>query len=287
MHRSTFVDLPEGSLRVLSAGESGSPVLLLSGAGLDNALLSWRHLIPALATQHRVFALDWPKQGASRPWHGPADHDVMLRCIGAVLDHFGLDDASLVGLSQGGALTLAYAIEHPERVRRLVALAPGGVLSFPPGLHQLLWLTAKLAPLMSGLSGLLFRHRAMVAWFARRALFAGPVADFDDVVTEIQREVLANGAGASDWQNASIGFRAMNVDLRDRLPEISCPALFVQGGRDIGVKPEHTAAAARRVPGARLEVLPGNGHWSARQSPARVNSLIAEFLAPSAARPPG
>lgn len=286
MHRSTFIDLPEGSLRVLSAGQSGSPVLLLSGAGLDNALLSWRHLIPALATQHRVFALDWPKQGASRPWRGPADHDVMLRCIGAVLDHFGLDDASLVGLSQGGALTLAYAIEHPERVRRLVALAPGGVLSFPPGLHQLLWLTAKLAPLTSRLSGLLFRHRAVVAWFARRALFAGPVADFDDVVTEIHREVLANGAGASDWQNASIGLRAMNVDLRDRLPEIRCPALFIQGDRDVGVKPEHTAAAARRVPGARLEVLPGNGHWSARQSPARVNSLIAGFLTPSAAQPP-
>ncbi|MHA6798463.1 alpha/beta fold hydrolase [Bounagaea algeriensis] len=277
--RSTFIDFAEGPLRVVRAGERGSAVLLLSGAGLDNALLSWRHLIPALATEHRVFAMDWPKQGASRPWHGSAGHDRMLRCISEVLDHFGIGSVSIVGLSQGGALALAYAIERPDRVRELVALAPAGIISFPPGVHQLLWLAAQLSGPSARLSSRIFRSRAMVARLARRALFAGPVDDFDEVVDEIHREVLANGAGASDWQNASIGFRSMNVDLRPRLHEIACPTLFIQGDADIAVKPRHTAAAARRVPGARLEVLPGNGHWPNRQSPQRVNGLIAEFLA--------
>lgn len=277
--RSTFIDFPEGPLRVVHAGERGPAVLLLSGAGLDNALLSWRHLIPALAAEHRVFAVDWPKQGASRPWYGHAGHGRMLRCISDVIDHFGLGSVSIVGLSQGGALALAYAIERPERVRKLVALAPAGIVSFPPGVHQLLWLAAKTSGLTGRLSSRIFRSRAMVVRFARRALFAGPVDDFDEVVDEIHREVLANGARASDWQNASIGFRSMHVDLRPRLHEIACPTLFIQGDADIAVKAKHTAAAARRVRDARLEVLPGNGHWPNRQSPQRVNGLIVEFLA--------
>ncbi|BBY02268.1 alpha/beta fold hydrolase [Mycobacterium seoulense] len=274
-----FVPCPEGRLRVLVAGAAGSPVLLLSGAGVDNAMLSWRHLIPVLAQHHRVYALDWPKQGGSRPWHGHAGVARMLQCITDTLDHFAVGRADLVGLSQGGALSLAYAIAEPGRVRSVVALAPAGILSFPPVVHQLLWLTAKLSPLVSWVSTMVYRHRTMVARLARHALFAGPVDDFDDIVDEVHAEVLANGARASDMQNDSIGFFTMNLDLRPRLHEIACPTLFIQGDRDIAVKAEHTIDAARRVPNARLEILPGNGHWSNRQSPELVNRLIDDFLA--------
>lgn len=275
---SVRIPQPEGELHVITRGERGSPVLLLSGAGNDNAVLSWRHAIPALAGEHRVYALDWPKQGGSRPWNGVADHDRMLRCITTVLDHFGLDRAALVGLSQGGALALAYAIEHGERVSRLVALAPAGIISFPPLVHQALWLTARLRLLNRTIPSLIFRSRAACAWFARRALFAGPVDDFDQIVDEYHADVLRNGAGSSDWQNNSIGFLRMRVDLRPKLHTISCPTLIIQGGRDVGVKPEHSRAAAQAIPGARFELLEDGGHWSNRQKPQQVNALIADFL---------
>ncbi|MFG1942651.1 alpha/beta fold hydrolase [Nonomuraea sp. NPDC048826] len=280
---SVHVPQPEGSLRVIVSGDTGPPVLLLSGAGNDNALLSWRRLIPVLAAGHRVLALDWPKQGGSKPWQGFAGHERMLGCVTAVLDHFGLRQAALVGLSQGGAIALAYAIEHPERVSRLVALAPAGVISFPPVVHQMLWLTAKSRLLNRTLPSLVFRSRAACAWFARRALFAGPVADFEQIVDEYHADVLANGAGSSDWQNDSIGFRRMRVDLRPSLSRISCPTLFVQGSRDAGVRPAHTRAAAGLVPGARFELIEGAGHWSNRQEPERVNALVADFLREPAA----
>nr|WP_218902401.1 alpha/beta fold hydrolase [Streptomonospora nanhaiensis] len=266
-------------MHVVEAGAEGTPVVLLSGAGIDSALLSWRRLIPALAPSHRVLALDWPKQGRSRPWRGRATHAAMLDVLSGVFDHFGLERAALVGLSQGGALALAYAIDHPDRVDRLVALAPAGVLSFPPVLHQLLWLTAKAPLLNRTLPTLAFRSRSAVERFTRRALIPGPAADLDEIVDEVHAEVRAAGAGSSDWQNDSIGFWRMRVDLRPRLPEISCPALFVQGDRDAAVPLARTAEAARLVPGARLEVLEGHGHWPNRQSPERVNALIADFLA--------
>ncbi len=86
--KSNYIKCTEGNLRVITAGETGKAVLLLSGAGLDNALLSWKHLIPELAPHYRVFAPDWPKQGKSTPWKGVADHD----CLALALGKNGLAD---------------------------------------------------------------------------------------------------------------------------------------------------------------------------------------------------
>lgn len=271
---------PEGDLHVHLAGDAGPPVLLLSGAGLDNALLSWRHLIPDLARDHRVVAPDWPKQGRSRPWHGRATHEVLLRTVVDVLDDLGIERIAVVGLSQGGALALATAIEHPDRVERVVALTPAGTLSFPPGLHQLLWLAARVPLLSRTLPSLAFRSRAAVTAFTRRALFgdADRVPDLDEIVDAVLAEARSGNAGSSDWQNGSIGFRRMRVDLHPRLSEIRCPALFVQGDRDAGVPVTTTRAAAAAVPGARFVLLPGRGHWSNRESPDEVNALVRDFL---------
>lgn len=275
---SVYIPQKEGDLHVITRGTQGPPVLLLSGAGNDNAVLSWRRAIPALAAEHRVFALDWPKQGGSKPWRGMAAHDRMLQAVTTVLDYFDIDRADLVGISQGGALGLGYTLESPERVRRLVLIAPGGIISFPPVVHQMLWLMAKLPLLARTIPSLLFRSRAACAWFARTALFAGPVDDFDEIVDEYHRDVLVNGSGSSDWQNNSIGFRRMNIDFRPQLHTIAHPTLLIQGTKDIGIKPEHTRAAAQAIPESRLEMVEGAGHWVNRQEPERVNQLILDFL---------
>lgn len=277
---SVRIPQPEGVLRVITRGDHGTPVVLLSGAGNDNISLSWRRAIPALAKEHRVIAIDWPKQGASIPWEGLADHDRMLCVIDTVLDRFHLDSVSLVGLSQGGALSLAYAIERPERVDRVVTLAPGGILSFPPIVHQMLWLTAKSRFLNRTLTSWVFRSHAACAWFARKGLFGGAVEEFDDIVDEYHADVLANGSGSSDWQNGSIGFLRMKIDLRPRLHEIQCPVLIIQGSKDAGVPPHQSHAAADAIPNARYELIEGAGHWSNRERPELVNGLITDFLRP-------
>ncbi|AMY70886.1 alpha/beta fold hydrolase [Frigidibacter mobilis] len=273
-----YIDAPQGRLHIEQAGDQGPPVILLSGAGIDNAQLSWKRLMPVLAERHRVFAPDWPKQGKTTAWRGKADHASMLGCVDAVMDHFGLKRAALVGLSQGGAIALSYAIERPERVDRLVAIAPGGILRFPPVVHQLLWLSAKLPWLISGLSHMLLRSRWGVERLVRTGLFAGPSPDFDDVVDDIQEEVRRSGVRASDWQNASIGFRRMKVDLMPDLHRIECPVLFIQGDKDVAVPPNRTREAASRVKDAEFVLLENHGHWPNRQSPDRIAALVTAFL---------
>src|SRR5699024_11965408 len=109
-------------------------------------------------------------------------------------------------------------------------------------------------------------------------LFGGPVEDFDEIVDEYHADVLANGSGASDWQNGSIGFWRMQVDLRPRLHEIRCPVLLIQGSKDVGVPPKQSRAAAQRIPRAVYKLIEGGGHWVNRQCPDRVNRMIAHFL---------
>lgn len=275
-----WIDQPEGRLRVTRAGEGGHPMVLLSGGGSDNARLSWGRMIPDLATDRAVYALDWPKQGGSIPWDGVADHPRLINCVTAVLDHYDLDQVDLVGLSQGGALALATTIAHPDQVRRLVPIAPGGIISFPPVVHQVMWLTAVLPFLRETVPSLIIRGRSGTEWFVRTALFAGPVDDFDEVVDEVMAEMARNGGtGATDWQITSLDFWRMKVDLRPQLHSITCPTLFIQGDKDIGIRPKFTRAAAAQVPGARLEMIAGAGHWVNRQEPERVNRLVRDFLA--------
>lgn len=149
-------------------------------------------------------------------------------------------------------------------------------------MHQLLWLTAKSRLLNTTLPGLMAKDRKRAAAFVRKALIPAPVDDFEEIVDEVMAEMTANGAGSSDFQNESIGFWSMNVDLRPRLGEINRPGLFIQGGKDVGVRPANTVAAARAVSGARLQLLAGHGHWPNRQSPRRVNTLVRDFLAEGA-----
>jgi pimeloyl-ACP methyl ester carboxylesterase len=275
--RSNYIKCAEGDLRVITDGETGKAVVLLSGAGLDNALLSWKHLIPALSTHYRVFAMDWPKQGKSVPWNGLADHECLLKCVDAVLSHFNLETITLVGLSQGGAITLAYTLSHPEKVEKLVAIAPAGIIRFPTGYHQLLWLLAKLSWLTNGISRLLFINRK-IAETSLKKIFPVLPRDFDSIVDDVLKEVSVNGAGASDWQNHSIGFLKMKIYLMPELHRIACPTLFIQGDKDRAVNPKHTAEAVNKISKANRIVLENHGHWLNRQSPEKVNTIILDFL---------
>ncbi|MFD2350213.1 alpha/beta fold hydrolase [Nonomuraea ferruginea] len=280
---SVHIPQPEGSLRVIVRGDTGPPVLLLSGASNDNALLSWRHAIPALAAEHRVLALDWPKQGESKPWQGFAGHDRMIECVTAVLDHFGLRQAALVGLSQGGAIALAYTIRHPERVSRLVALAPAGVISFPPVVHQMLWLTAKSRLLNRTIPSLVFRSRAACAWFARRALFAGPVADFEEIVDEYHADVLANGVAPPTGRTTRSGSAGCASTSGPSCPRSAAPRCSSRAATTRACGPGTPAPRPGSCPGRGSSSSRALSHWSNRQEPERVNALITGFLRESPA----
>lgn len=141
----------------------------------------------------------------------------------------------------------------------------------------LLWLSAKMAWLTSGISRLLFISRRIAKW-SLKILFPVPPRDFDSIVDDLLEEASANGVRASDWQNHSINFTGMNIYLMPEFHRIACPVMFIQGDKDVAVKPEYTAEAVNRIPEAKLIMLENHGHWPNRQSPEKVNRIILDFL---------
>ena len=108
-------------MRYLAAG-SGPPILLLHG--LMGYSFSWSEVIPELAQSHRVLAVDAINVGLSDRGVVDASFESIARRMLALMDAEGLDQATVVGTSHGGAIAMTMAILAPERIERLVLVAP-------------------------------------------------------------------------------------------------------------------------------------------------------------------
>jgi pimeloyl-ACP methyl ester carboxylesterase len=109
-------------LSVLSAGD-GPPVVAIHGLGATKA--SFLPTVAALAPDFRVTAVDLPGFGDSdKPLGAPYDARWFAAAVVELLDALGLERASLIGNSLGGRVALEVGLRHPERISRLVLLAP-------------------------------------------------------------------------------------------------------------------------------------------------------------------
>ena len=97
---------------------SGRPMILLHG-GLGSGEM-FGPILPALAAEHRVIAVDLQGHGRTADIDRPLDHRLLAEDIAALIDYLGLDRPDLVGYSFGGGVAFWTAVQHPEKVGRLV-----------------------------------------------------------------------------------------------------------------------------------------------------------------------
>src|SRR3712207_2289135 len=109
------------SLRIhcLMAGNTEAPpVLLLHGGGYDSAYLSYKPSIGPISQYYRVFAPDWPGYGESDKPKVRYSTGYYVDFLGQLMDALGLEKASLVGISMGGAISLGFGLRWPQRVEK-------------------------------------------------------------------------------------------------------------------------------------------------------------------------
>ena len=120
--RIRHVDTSAGRQSTIEAG-TGEPVLLLHGLGATKA--SFLPTVDALAASHRAIAVDLPGFGDShKPLFGAYDPPFFARAVRSLLDALELEAVHVVGNSMGGRVALELGLSHPDRVNRLVLLAP-------------------------------------------------------------------------------------------------------------------------------------------------------------------
>ncbi|MFE6060612.1 alpha/beta fold hydrolase [Streptomyces sp. NPDC056431] len=256
------VDIPApggGRLRAERTG-SGSPVVLLHGAGMDARL--WDTVVPELARHHDVIRYDARGLGRSSLPDRPFDD---VEDLSAVLDHFGLDRAALVGLSMGGETALDFTLAHPGRVGAL-ALVGASVSGhdWPADPQSSAYATARRQRDAGALAALELSIWAALGRTARGG--------------ELVEAMVADNA---ERRIASEPFLAHFPDraAESRLGEIAVPVLVVHGDQD---HPEIAAIAERLVadlPDAHGVTVPEADHYLPLRSPERLVELLLAHLA--------
>jgi len=253
---------------------AGSPVVLVHGLGAS--VESWLPNVEALAERHRVLALDLPGFGRSAKEGLTYSASFAASFVAAFLDAMGAGRASVVGNSMGGLVALQLALDHPERVDRLVLVSSAGL-----GREVGFYLRLAALPLLGDYLASLGTPEAVV-----RATISSILSNPHEMPRElIDRWVELTGlpgASAAFVKAARAGLsifgQRRQIVLRHRLAEVRAPTLIVWGDEDPVIPVAHAYAAHRRLPCARLHVFKGCRHCPQLERPAEFNELVLEFL---------
>lgn len=278
MPEAQQVQVDDSAVRYYTAGDEGPPVVLLHGGGTDSALLSWRDAIGPLADSYRVYAPDWPGYGDSQLPAGAITQDALLHCLDALLDTWGLEQVTLVGLSMGGGAALGYTLAHPERVARLVPVASYGLQDKAP-FHKFSYLFLRI-PGISRLTWASIRGSRWVLRWTLKGIVRNPASLTDALVDEVYQVVQSPQPERSfyTWQMDEVRWDGLRSCYMPRLGEIACPTLIIHGEADASVPVRFAREAAGRIPNARLQIIPDGGHWIARDWPDAFNRALLDFL---------
>ena len=267
---------PEVGKTVMAAGiatnvhdvGAGTPVMLIHGSGPGvTAWANWRLNIPALSQRFRVIAADCVGFGyTERPDGIQYNRQTWLRHLLGILDAFDVDRADIVGNSFGGSMALALAVEHPDRVRRLVLMGSTGVeFELTPGLDAV-WGYQPSLEYMRGLLDVFAYDRRLVS-----------------------DELAALRFKAASRPGISEAFAAMFPAPRQRwitalatdealIAQIAHPTLIVHGREDKVIPAANAGRLFQLIANAELHMFGRSGHWTQIEHKDRFNALVADFL---------
>ncbi|MEU4252399.1 alpha/beta hydrolase [Amycolatopsis sp. NPDC026612] len=253
----------------------GPALLFLHGIGDDSS--TWLDLLASLSADFTVIAPDLLGHGSSAKPR--ADYSVAAYACGMrdLLTTLDVDRVTVVGHSLGGGVAMQFAYQFPERCERLVLVGSGGVGA---GVHPLLRLAA--APGAGLVLPLLGTPPAVAALRG----FAGLLRVFDDadldyVLTRYARLVEPGTRSAFlRTLRSVVDWRGQVVNMLDRCYLTDgIPTLLVWGTEDRVVPSGHALRAHRAMPGSRLVLFEGAGHFPHRSDPERFLEILREFLA--------
>lgn len=250
-------------------GEGGFPVMLIHGSGPGvTSWANWRLVIPELAKHRRVVAPDMLGFGYSeRPEDNVYNRERWVKHAIGVLDELGLEQVDLVGNSFGGGLALSLAIEHPQRVRRLVLMGSVGV-SFP--------ITKGLDEVWGYQPSVETMRKLMDVFAYDKSLLTGELAEMRyqaSIRPGFQESFAAMfPAPRQRWVD---NLSSDEDDIR-ALPH---ETLVLHGREDEVIPLQVSYQLAELIDRAQLHVFGRCGHWTQIEHASRFARLVNDFLA--------
>jgi len=264
--------------RVFFRSAGTGPVVVLVH-GITSTSATWAKVVPYLAERFTVIAPDLLGHGESAKPRGDYSLGAYASGIRDLLFALGHERATFVGHSLGGGVAMQLAYQFPEHCERLVLVSSGGL-----GREITVLLRAASLPGSELVLPLLVNEQLVGAGrFVGRLLGRAGLRVHTDV-----GEVLRGHASLADGEARSaflhtlrtiVDARGQRVDATDRLYLAeSIPFLIIWGERDPIIPAAHGRAAHGLVPGSRLELFPGAGHFPHLDDPLRFVRLLTDFI---------
>lgn len=247
------IEAPSGRLVYWTAG-SGPTVVLLHGTN-DQAGLWWQ-VVRDLSKRYRFVIPDMPGHGQSDPADGPLDLGMMLEAVETLAKQESPEEPFvLVGNSMGGWVALLYALDHPERLSRLVLESAGGI-SLDPDFEP-----PALVPRT--------REEARIAFDAA----IGPDGLVPDSVLD---DFVRRAPSSEAARMLEAGYEAYILD--DRIGDVRVPTTLIWGDAD-GVLPlSFGRRMEEMIPGSVLHAIPGCGHITHNECAKAFVAFLEESL---------
>lgn len=245
------------------SGRDGAPVVMLSHS-LASSMLMWSPQLEALEPHFRVLRYDMRGHGGSDAPEGPYTLEMLAEDAVGLLDALGTDAVHFVGLSIGGMIGQALALNHASRLNSLVLCDTSAIMpdEAKPILQQRI-AAARQNGMAEQVDGTLER------WFTPEYLKANP-PEVEMIRQQIQSTSLAGYIGCSE------ALRGLNY--LERLPEITLSTLVVVGEEDPGTPVAAAEAIHERIAGSKLVILPSARHLCNIEQTEAFNRALLDFL---------
>ncbi len=254
--------------------------MLLLVHGMAGSSVTWKHVMPALAQRYTVLAPDLLGHGRSDKPRGEYSLSAHVNTLRGLLDALGHQRATVVGQSLGGGVAMQLAYEFPERCERLVLVNSGGL-----GREVNLILRGLTLPGADYVFPLVCSPRLrdagsrVATWLRRAGVKSTPAS----------QEIWRSYASLADAPTRRAFFRGLRdvidlggqaVSALSRLYRAAAlPTLIVWGAEDPFIPVNHGVAAHEAIPGSRLEIFEGVGHYPHCEAPERFVAVLVDFIA--------
>ncbi|MFF2110300.1 alpha/beta fold hydrolase [Rhodococcus koreensis] len=263
---------------------SGEGETLLLVHGMAGSSATWRAVLPQLAQRYRVLAPDLPGHGDSAKPRGDYSLGAFAAWLRDLLHELDIERVTVVGQSLGGGVAMQFSYQHPERCERLVLIGSGGLgpdvnwtlrLLAAPGSEFLLPLMAPAAIRDAG--------NKVRSWLAAIG------------VQSVRGDEMWHAySSLSDPETRQAFLRTLRAVVDHRGQAVSAlsrlylnaglPTQLIWGDSDGIIPVSHGYAAHEAMPGSRLAVLDGIGHYPHLEDPAAVVGIIDDFVSTTPAR---
>lgn len=278
--QSRFVHLTKPALRthVLEVGDAGEPVIVLHGG--DGEAVNWAPFLAEVQDDLHVYAVDRPGFGLTDRFdYRTVD---MRRHAGdfvvSLLDALGLDSATIIGGSMGGFFALVTALDHPERVRRVV------LIGMPVGLSREAPLPLRIISAIPALGRKFMKKAGTLEGQHNqyRQMFKIDPGTLPEVYFQARLAGVLLPGVQDTWAtilHRVAGFRGIRPEmvLADELPNLSQPTLTIWGEHDMASASGGQAAVEQMQNGTFVR-FEGGGHFPFIEQPERCARLVVPFV---------